>query len=77
MSELKFEIVDRIGVISVGRNGWSKEVNRVSWNGAEPKIDIRDWSADHSKMGKGLTFALRDAETLAMILHNYIAERSE
>lgn len=77
MSELKYEIVDRIGVISVGRNGWSKEVNRVSWNGAEPKIDIRDWSADHSKMGKGLTFTLRDAETLAMILHNYIAERSE
>ena len=28
----------------------------ISWNGREPKIDVRDWSPDHSKMSKGLTF---------------------
>ena len=30
-------------------------LNRVSFNGAEPKFDIRSWSPDHSKMGKGVT----------------------
>ena len=31
-------------------------MNLVSWNGAEAKLDIRDWSPEHDKMGKGLNF---------------------
>ena len=40
----------------------------VSWSGAEPKIDIRDWSPDHSKMGKGITLSADEIEKLKELL---------
>jgi len=64
MSDIKFEIIKKIGVISTSASGWSKELNLISWNDREPKYDLRDWSADHIKMGKGCT--LSQAELLAL-----------
>ncbi len=55
MGDIKFDIVEEIGVLSTSSKGWNKEINKVSWNGATPKYDIRDWSPDHEKMGKGVT----------------------
>jgi hypothetical protein len=46
---------------------WAKELNLVSWRGRMPKYDLRAWTADRSKMGKGVSLsceeviALRDA----------------
>ncbi len=64
MAELKFEIVEHIGVLGENARGWAKELNLVSWNDRDPKYDIRDWSPDHSKMGKGLTM---NADELAAL----------
>lgn len=51
-----YNIVRHIAVLSENtKTGWKKELNIVSWNGNEPKYDIREWSADHVKMGKGIT----------------------
>jgi hypothetical protein len=55
MADLKFEIVESLGVLSENAKGWTKEINLVSWNDREPKYDIREWSPDHEKMGKGIT----------------------
>jgi len=55
MADIKFEIIEHIAVISESSKGWRKELNLVSWNGAAPKFDLRDWSPEHEKMGKGLT----------------------
>lgn len=55
MAEFKFEIVEHLLTLSESDKGWTKELNRVSFNGAEPKFDIRSWSPDHKKMGKGIT----------------------
>lgn len=55
MAEFSFEITEHLLVLSTNDKGWSKELNRVSFNGAEPKYDIRTWSPDHTKMGKGIT----------------------
>ena len=55
MAEFTFEIVEELLVLSENDKGWTKELNRVSFNGAEPKFDIRTWSPDHTKMGKGIT----------------------
>ncbi len=49
MSDIKYEIVKSVGVLSTSAKGWTKEVNMVSWNGAEPKVDIRDWAPQHEK----------------------------
>ena len=68
-TEIRYEIVKRIGVISTNdRSGWTKEVNLVSWNGAEPKYDIREWSPDHQKMSKGLTLTLEEVKNLMRLL---------
>ncbi|TWT14712.1 YdbC family protein [Streptococcus sp. sy010] len=64
MAEFKFEIVEELLVLSTNDKGWSKELNRVSFNGAEPKYDIRSWNADHSKMGKGITLTNEEFNTL-------------
>ena len=53
--EVTFKIVESLGVLSQGNKGWNKELNLVSWNERDPKLDIRDWSMDHQKMGKGIT----------------------
>lgn len=63
-----FEVVETIAVLSEGSKGWQKELNLVSWNGREPKYDIRDWSEDHEKMGKGLTFNLAELQKLKQAL---------
>ncbi len=41
-------------------NGNCKELNYISYSGADPKWDIREWNEDHSKMSKGVT--LNDEE---------------
>ena len=68
MSDVTFEIVEEIGVLSENSKGWRKELNRVSWNGGEAKIDLRDWSPDHEKMGKGITLTDEEAKQLYLLL---------
>lgn len=68
MENIKFEIVKCFGVLSEGKGGWKKEINFVSWNDREPKIDIRDWSPNHEKMGKGITLTQEEAIRLAELL---------
>lgn len=67
-AEISFEIVEHIGVLSTGTKGWNKELNLVSWNGREPKYDIREWSPEHDKMGKGVTFSKDELDALKGIL---------
>lgn len=69
MAELKYEIVKNIGVISEGAKGWKKELN-ISWNGREPKYDIRDWDPNHEKMGKGVTFSNEELTKLREMLND-------
>ena len=30
--KIKYEIINEIGVMSTGKGGWKKELNRISWN---------------------------------------------
>lgn len=53
--EITFEIVEHIGVVSNYENGWTKEVNLVSWNGQPAKFDLRDWDREHERMSRGIT----------------------
>ena len=69
MAALKFEITERIGVLSENAKGWTKELNKVSWNEREPKYDLREWNPDHSRMGKGITLTDEEVETLKAILN--------
>ena len=69
MAELKYEITEYLGVLSENAKGWTKELNKVSWNDREPKYDLREWSPDHTRMGKGVTLTDEEVEMLRKILH--------
>lgn len=61
-NEITFKIVEHLVVLSESPTGWRKELNLVSWNGNPEKYDIRDWSADHTKMSKGVTLTYDQME---------------
>lgn len=67
-TEISFEIVEHIVVLSTGSKGWTKELNLISWNGREPKYDLREWSPEHDKMGKGVTLSKEELEALKDLL---------
>ena len=66
--KIEYKIVDEFGVLSTSEKGWSKELNLVSWNGKDPKYDLRDWSPDHDKMGKGITLTEEELGALKELL---------
>lgn len=69
MAELKFEITKSLGVLTENAKGWTKELNLVSWNDREPKYDLREWSPEHDRMGKGITLTEEDVSELKKILN--------
>ena len=71
--EFSYEIIEEIG--QVGKptaSGWSTRLNLISWNGGSPKLDIRSWNEDMSRMGKGVSFSKEDAKDLALLLNSYL-----
>lgn len=43
-----------------------------SWNDGEPKYDVRQWSPDHSKMGKGISLSREEAQELVNLLGKWL-----
>jgi hypothetical protein len=70
MADIKFEIQEELGSISESSKGWKKELNLVSWNGNQPKYDLREWSPNHDKMGKGVTLSVEEIKALKEILNS-------
>lgn len=60
MSEIKYEIIKKIEVLSTAASGWAKELNLIS---------IREWSADTEKMGKGVTLTGEELSALKELLN--------
>lgn len=71
MSEIKYEIMKQIGVLSETSKGWKTELNLISWNERDPKYDIRSWSENHEKMGKGITLSKIEMVKLKELLDNH------
>ncbi len=69
MAEFKYEITERIAVLSTNAKGWERQLNMISWNDHEPKYDIRDWSPDGSKMSKGISLSHDEMAVLKDILN--------
>jgi len=68
MTEIKYEIIKPIGVLSTSASGWTKELNLMSWNDREPKYDLRDWSPDRKRRGKGVTLSPEELSALKALL---------
>lgn len=75
MKEIQNEIVKELAVLSRSESGYTKEINLVSWNGTEPKYDIRSWSPEREKCGKGITLTESEAKNLLAALQAEIKSR--
>lgn len=74
MKEIQCKILKEIAVLSKSESGYTKEINLVSWNGAEPKYDIRSWSPNREKYGKGITLTETEAKNLLAALQNELKD---
>lgn len=72
--EIKYEIIEELGVLSESAKGWTKELNLISWNGGAPKYDVRDWAPEHEKMGKGVTLSEEEAKKLYVLLSKAVED---
>ena len=72
--DFSYEITEEIAVLGTSAKGWTKELNKVSYNGATPKFDLRDWAPDRESMGKGITLSEDEAKALMEALENYFYE---
>ena len=67
--DFHYEIVEEHGVLSEGKGSWKMELNLVTWGDRAAKYDIRSWSPDHEKMGKGITLTKEELSALKKILN--------
>ncbi len=68
--DFSFSIEKNLGTLSAGKGGWNLELNLVSWGGRPAKYDLRSWSPDHQKMGKGSTFSKEELIALKNLLNS-------
>lgn len=68
MTEVTYEIKEKLGILSESSKGWIKELNIVSWNEREPKYDLREWNPEHTRMGKGITLTKEELLQLKNII---------
>jgi hypothetical protein len=77
MGEFSYELKEKIAVLSEGKSGWTKEINLVSYNGAEAKIDIRSWQTTEDgerKMSRGITLTNEEATKLRDALNQLLGD---
>lgn len=72
--EFDYEVVKTYGSLSESSKGWKKEIKLISWNQKEPKYDIREWSPDGEKMGKGVTLSKEELVNLKSLLDEILSE---
>ena len=69
MPEFKYEVVTTYGSLSESSKGRKKDIKLTSWNQKEAKYDIREWSPDGEKMGKGVTLSKEEIINLRDLLN--------
>lgn len=75
--EFTFTIKSQLGVLATYSTGWKKELNIVEWNGNAPKLDIRDWDANHEHMSRGITLRREEAKILAELIHKHLNDETD
>ena len=73
MPDFKYEIEEHIGVITETPKGWRLELNKISWDGKPTKYDLRSWSPDRSRIGKGITLTSKEILKLKELLNEEVS----
>ena len=75
--DFSFQIKEELGVLSTSKSGWNLELNSISWGGRPPKYDIRSWSPDHQKMGKGVTLTEEELMKLISLIESKVVSKAD
>lgn len=69
-TEPTYEVLEECGTLSTNNKGWAMKLRYMSWNGNEPKYDLRSWKEDETgeKCSKGITLTGEELESLLDIL---------
>ncbi|MBR3295469.1 MAG: hypothetical protein IKI62_04395 [Clostridia bacterium] len=73
-SNYNFTIHKKIGVVSEKPNGWTLELNIVSFNGRDAKYDLLEWRNDHTELRTGARFSESDLKPLMELIRKHLAE---
>ena len=73
---MTMEVIKKIALISGSDTGFRKELNLMSWNGRDPKYDLRTWSPEGIAL-RGLTLTEEEAKELQKALNDMFAEQAE
>lgn len=77
MANISYEIKKSIGILAENEKGYTKELNLISWNGSNAKLDIREWHPQHERCGKGITLTEQEGQKLMKILDELYREMDE
>ena len=69
-TEPSYEVLEHHGIVGKRNGDWNLELRFISWNGNEPKYDLRPWKeTDEGEMcSKGITLSGEEMENLLDIL---------
>lgn len=68
MEEKNYELVEDYGTLADHGRSMTKHFAKVKWFNNEEKFDIRPWSSDMEKYGKGITLNEDEAYELYLLL---------
>ena len=74
--EIKYEVKEKIGTLD-SDSTMPKELRLISWNGNEPRYDLRGWKMDkngNELCGKGITLCYEELYSLYEILKGMFEE---
>lgn len=74
--EIAYTVHAKVGTIAEYSTGWSKEINIITWNGGQPKFDIRDWDPEHEHMSRGITLHEEEARLASMLIGGWLSNSS-
>ncbi len=73
MADFSFEVETVVAELGkVSEKGWGKSLTVTAFGSNEPKLDIRSWNEDYSRMGKGVSLSDREATDLFFALGEYL-----
>lgn len=82
MAKIVKEVKQVFGFLGEDQDFSKKQLTLTSWGVFAPKFDIRTWSDNYERAGKGLTFSAKELLALKELLNripleDYIEDDSE
>lgn len=75
--DFKYEVIEECGSLPARSNGDVVKIRYISWNGRDPKYDIRVWSTDddgNERCGKGIGISGEELEGIYNLIGKLMEE---